>query len=56
MALIGIELETLVSELDALTTRPPLLTSISFLSNLCCPADVLGYNAFFTNQTLLFFG
>ena len=23
MALVGIELETLVSELDALTTRPP---------------------------------
>ena len=28
MALVGIELETLVSESDTLTTRPPCLTLI----------------------------
>ena len=28
MALVGVELETLVSEQDALTTRPPRLTLI----------------------------
>ena len=27
MALVGVELETLVSEPDALTTRPPLCAS-----------------------------
>ena len=31
MALVGIELETLVSEPDALTTRPPPFVLILFL-------------------------
>ena len=34
MALVGIELETLVSESDALTTRPPSC------ANLCKPIKI----------------
>ena len=33
MALAGVELETLVSEPDALTTRPPPCASVHFLRN-----------------------
>ena len=43
MALVGIELETLVSESDALTTRPPPCAKLtqfkkfSEFTSTCCP-------------------
>ena len=35
MALVGIELKTLVSEPDALTTRPPPSANLSHLFSYC---------------------
>ena len=36
MALIGVELETLVFEPDAQTTRPPPCASLFFLRQMIC--------------------
>ena len=36
MALVGVELETLVSEPDALTTRPPPCALPDFISAVKC--------------------
>ena len=36
MALVGVELETLVFEPDALTTRPPPCEENFFLLQFCC--------------------
>ena len=36
MAVVGVELETLVSELDALTIRPPPNASLLFNSQITC--------------------
>ena len=34
MALAGVELETLVSETDALTTRPPNFLAVEYISEI----------------------
>ena len=41
MALVGVELETLVSEPDALTTRPPRLKTLHFDTMLRCFSSIL---------------
>ena len=47
MALVGIELETLVSEPDALTTRPPpfreLLVVFALIFFYCCFCSLFAY-------------
>ena len=45
IAIAGVELETLVSEPDALTTRPPPMLKIdrSFKTNVALESDVYVY-------------
>ena len=43
MALVGIELETLVSESDALTTRPPPCKSTQVNNQRLCHSPILVY-------------
>ena len=52
MALVGVELETLVSESDALTIRPPFIIGNTQQRNLSRKKELppLIYNCFFVKQ------